>query len=75
MFSSHGESEAWNHAITDLSSGGICSFNAVWQLPEDFSRVVSCVGSFTSIQRKENPANPGEALKKSIASLACASNE
>ena len=50
--------DAYSHAITGLSSGGICSFNAAWQMPEQFSRVISWIGSFESIQWKEDPANP-----------------
>jgi enterochelin esterase-like enzyme len=50
--------DAYSHAITGLSSGGICSFNAAWQRPEDFSRVISWIGSFTSIQWHEDPAVP-----------------
>ncbi|HET6170065.1 MAG TPA: alpha/beta hydrolase-fold protein [Terracidiphilus sp.] len=50
--------DAYSHAITGGSSGGICSFNAAWQMPELFSRVISWIGSFTSIQWKEDPANP-----------------
>ena len=49
--------DAYSHAITGLSSGGICSFNAGWQMPDEFSRVLSWIGSFTSIQWKEAPAN------------------
>jgi len=49
--------DAYSHAVTGLSSGGICSFNAAWQMPDEFSRVISWIGSFTSIQWKENPAN------------------
>ncbi len=49
--------DAYSHAITGLSSGGICSFNAAWQMPDVFSRVLSWIGSFASIQWKENPAN------------------
>jgi enterochelin esterase-like enzyme len=48
--------DAYSHAITGLSSGGICAFNAAWQMPELFSRVLSWIGSFTSIQWKEDPA-------------------
>jgi len=48
--------DAYSRAITGLSSGGICSFNAAWQMPEQFSRVISWIGSFTSIQWKEDPA-------------------
>ena len=50
--------DAYSHAITGLSSGGICSFNAAWQMPEQFSRVISWIGSFDSIQWKEDPLVP-----------------
>jgi enterochelin esterase family protein len=50
--------DAYSHAITGLSSGGICSFNAAWQMPEYFSRVLSWIGSYTNIQWKEDPAIP-----------------
>jgi enterochelin esterase-like enzyme len=50
--------DAYSRAITGLSSGGICSFNAAWQQPGQFSRVISWIGSFTSIQWKEDPASP-----------------
>jgi len=50
--------DAYSRAITGLSSGGICSFNAAWQMPDQFSRVISWIGSFTSIQWKERPDIP-----------------
>ena len=50
--------DVYSRAITGLSSGGICSFNAAWQMPDQFSRVISWIGSFTSIQWKEDPAVP-----------------
>jgi enterochelin esterase-like enzyme len=50
--------DAYSHAITGLSSGGICSFNAAWQMPDQFSRVISWIGSFTAIQWKERPDLP-----------------
>ncbi len=50
--------DTYSRAITGLSSGGICSFNAAWQLPDQFSRVISWIGSFTSIQWKEDPDVP-----------------
>ncbi len=50
--------DAYSWAITGLSSGGICSFNTAWQMPDHFSRVISWIGSFTSIQWKEDPALP-----------------
>ena len=49
--------DAYSRAITGLSSGGICAFNAAWQMPDQFSRVITWIGSFTSIQWKEDPAN------------------
>jgi enterochelin esterase-like enzyme len=49
--------DAYSRAITGLSSGGICAFNAAWQMPEQFSRVLTWIGSFTGIQWKENSAN------------------
>jgi enterochelin esterase-like enzyme len=48
--------DAYSHAIAGASSGGICSFNAAWQKPDEFSRVLSWIGSFTNIQWKEDPA-------------------
>jgi enterochelin esterase-like enzyme len=50
--------DAYSRAITGLSSGGICSFNAAWQRPDQFSRVISWIGSFSAIQWKEDPAVP-----------------
>ena len=48
--------DAYSHAITGLSSGGICAFNAAWQMPQEFGRVITWIGSFTAIQWRENPA-------------------
>jgi enterochelin esterase-like enzyme len=50
--------DAYSRAITGLSSGGICAFNAAWQMPDQFSRVISWIGSFSGIQWKEDPAVP-----------------
>ncbi|HEY0758463.1 MAG TPA: alpha/beta hydrolase-fold protein [Acidisarcina sp.] len=50
--------DAYSHAITGLSSGGICAFNAAWQMPGQFSRVISWIGTFTSIQWREDPSVP-----------------
>lgn len=47
--------DAYSHAITGMSSGGIASFNAAWQMPDTFSRVISWIGSFTAIQWHEDP--------------------
>ncbi len=50
--------DAYSRAITGLSSGGTCAFNAAWQMPDQFSRVISWIGSYASIQWKEDPAVP-----------------
>ncbi len=50
--------DSYSRAITGLSSGGICAFNAAWQMPDQFSRVISWIGSFSSIQWREDPAIP-----------------
>lgn len=42
--------DAYSRAIAGESSGGICAFNVAWMRNDDFSRVQSAVGSFTSIQ-------------------------
>lgn len=49
--------DAYSRAVTGLSSGGIASFNAAWQMPDAFGRVISWIGSFSSIQWKEDPSN------------------
>lgn len=38
-----------SRAIAGISSGGICAFTAAWQRPDQFSKVMSWVGSFTNI--------------------------
>lgn len=50
--------DAYSRAITGLSSGGICSFNAAWQMPDQFARVISWIGSFSAIQWKEDSTIP-----------------
>lgn len=42
--------DGYSRAIAGDSSGGICAFNAAWYAPGEFSRVLSRIGSFTSIQ-------------------------
>ena len=49
--------DAYSRAITGSSSGAICAFNAAWQMPEQFGRVISWIGTFTSLQWKEDPRN------------------
>jgi enterochelin esterase family protein len=50
--------DPYSRAITGLSSGGICALNAAWQMPDQFSRIITWIGSFTSIQWKEDAHNP-----------------
>lgn len=38
------------HAISGLSSGGICAFTAAWERPDYFHKVLSHIGSFTNIR-------------------------
>ena len=46
--------DGYSRAITGLSSGGICAFNVAWQQPDQFSRVLSWIGSFTPLQTTPN---------------------
>lgn len=41
--------DAASRAIAGASSGGICAFTAAWERPNEFSRVLSWIGSFTNI--------------------------
>ena len=41
-------------AICGISSGAICAFNAAWERPDCFSKVVSFCGSFTDIRGGHN---------------------
>jgi enterochelin esterase-like enzyme len=50
--------DPYSRAITGLSSGGICAFNAAWQMPEEFSRVITWIGSFVSLEWKQDPDIP-----------------
>ncbi len=48
--------DAYSRAIAGNSSGGICAFNVAWFQPDQFSRVLSRIGSFTNLQQN----HPGE---------------
>ncbi len=37
-------------AIVGISSGGICAFTVAWERPDQFSKVITQVGSFTNIR-------------------------
>jgi enterochelin esterase family protein len=41
--------DAAGRAIAGASSGGICAFTAAWERPNEFSKVMSWIGSFTNI--------------------------
>jgi enterochelin esterase-like enzyme len=43
-------SDAYSRAIVGESSGGICAFNAAFLKPDQFSRVLSWIGSFAALQ-------------------------
>ena len=47
--------DGYSRGIEGQSSGGICAMNAAWFTPDQFTRVLSHIGSFTSIQWR-----PGE---------------
>jgi enterochelin esterase-like enzyme len=41
--------DAASRAISGASSGGICAFTVAWERPDEFSKVLSWIGSFTNI--------------------------
>jgi enterochelin esterase family protein len=41
--------DAASRAIGGASSGGICAFTAAWERPDEFSKVLSWIGSFTNL--------------------------
>jgi hypothetical protein len=47
-------------AIGGTSSGAICAFTVAWQRPDAFRRVISCIGSYTSIAYR--PATNGQPM-------------
>ena len=48
--------DAYSRALAGESSGGICAFNAAYLMPDQFSRVLSWIGSFAALQT--NDAHP-----------------
>lgn len=53
--------DGYSRAIQGLSSGGIMAFNAAFRKPEEFSRVLSWIGSYTALQRSDaHPEGGGE---------------
>ena len=43
-----------DRGISGSSSGGICAFTVAWEKPDQFSKVLSWVGSFTNIRGGHN---------------------
>ena len=41
--------DAASRAISGASSGGICAFTVAWERPNEFSKALSWIGSFTNI--------------------------
>jgi enterochelin esterase family protein len=50
--------DGYSRGSAGISSGGICAFNSAWWNPNDFSRVLSWVGSFGAHQWKERSDIP-----------------
>jgi enterochelin esterase-like enzyme len=42
--------DAYSRAIAGASSGAICAFNVAWYYPDQFSRVLSHIGSYVALQ-------------------------
>ena len=57
-----------SRAIAGISSGGICAFTVAWERPDQFSKVLSWVGSFTNIAsgptRREGGHNYAALVRK-----------
>ncbi|MBI3697504.1 MAG: esterase family protein [Acidobacteria bacterium] len=58
--------DGYSRAIAGQSSGGICAFNVAWFEPDQFSRVLSRIGSFTSIQWKPNELDGGQSYPNMV---------
>lgn len=54
--------DAYSRAIAGESSGAVCAFTAAWFKPEEFSRVLSRIGTYTSIQWKPKQGGLGSDL-------------
>ena len=59
--------DAYSRGITGSSSGGICAFNVAWWQPDQFSRVLSHIGSFTSIQWHPGQIDGGNVVAARVA--------
>jgi enterochelin esterase-like enzyme len=53
--------DAYSRAMVGESSGGICSFNAAFLMPDQFARVLSWIGSFVALQTSDAQPTGGAA--------------
>ncbi len=51
--------DAAGRATAGISSGGICAWTVAWERPDEFSKVLSWVGSFTNIASGESRRDGG----------------
>ena len=51
--------DGYSRAMVGESSGGICSFNAAFLKPDQFSRVLSWIGSFAALQTSTTHTSGG----------------
>ena len=51
--------DGYSRAIAGASSGAICAMNVAWYYPQQFSRVLSHIGSYTAIQRRPEKNQDG----------------
>ena len=58
--------DAYSRGITGSSSGGICAFNVAWFQNDQFNRVWSRIGSFTSIQWKPGVLDGGNVYPNKV---------
>jgi enterochelin esterase-like enzyme len=54
--------DGYSRAIAGESSGAVCAFTAAWFKPTEFSRVLSRIGTYTSIQWKPKGDGLGSEL-------------
>jgi enterochelin esterase family protein len=55
-------------AIGGTSSGAICAFTVAWERPDAFRKVISCIGSYTSIGYRPAGEAPGRATRPTVLS-------
>lgn len=51
--------DGYSHAIQGQSSGGICAFTAGWHRPDQFSRIATQHGTFTSVAFRNKEPEAG----------------